>query len=105
MEKKWPWTKKYIWYIHVYNFLIFSLVDLKKAYGIVTFGKLWTELEHNNINNNLTKAVKNLYKHNITKIKVGRNTDQSFRITKWFKQGCCMSPTLFNMYLRQTLKI
>lgn len=80
-------------------------VDLQKAYDSVPLNKLWTILEQTNINNGLIKAVKKLYTNSTTKIRVGKTITEGFNITKGLKQGCCISPTLFKIYLEQALKI
>lgn len=80
-------------------------VDLKKAYDSVPQLKLWEALEKTNINITLIKAVQELYKDNTSKIKKGQTLSKGFNINKGLKQGCCLSPTLFKIYLEQALKI
>lgn len=80
-------------------------VDLKKAYDNIPQNKLWEALELTNINNNLIKAIKNLYRDNTAKIKVGQRISEGFKVNKGLKQGCCLSPTLFKIYLEQALKL
>jgi len=79
-------------------------VDLKKAYDSVPHNKLWEALYNTNLNVNLIKAVKNLYANSTAKIKIGSKLSNGFPITKGLKQGCCLSPTLFKIYLERTLK-
>lgn len=79
-------------------------VDLKKAYDNVPLAKLWQALETTNINVELIKAVKELYKQSQTRIKMGDKLTQGFATSKGLKQGCCLSPTLFKIYLEHALK-
>lgn len=79
-------------------------VDLKKAYDSVPLNKLWEALEKTNINTELIKAVKSLYKQTQTKIKIGHTITNGFTTTKGLKQGCCLSPTLFKVYLECALE-
>jgi len=79
-------------------------VDLRKAYDSVPHNKLWEALEKTNISVTLIKAAKRLYEDVTTKIKMGNKLSNGFTTTKGLKQGCCLSPTLFKIYLEQTLK-
>jgi len=78
-------------------------VDIKKAYDSVPLNKLWKALETTNINVELIKAVKTLYGGAKTKIKQGKIISHGFMPTKGLKQGCCLSPTLFKIFLEQAL--
>ncbi|XP_030751029.1 uncharacterized protein LOC115878622 [Sitophilus oryzae] len=75
-----------------------------KAYNSVPLVRLWEAMEKTNINVELIKAVKSLYKQTKTRIKVGKKLTTGFNGTKGLKQGCCISPTLFKIYLEQVLK-
>lgn len=79
-------------------------VDLKKAYDSIPLSKLWHALETSNINTELIKAVRSLYEDIKTKIKQGKNISKGFKTDKGLKQGCCLSPTLFKIYLEQAIK-
>lgn len=61
--------------------------------------------KHKYIYINLIKAVKNIYAHTRAKIRIGNSLSERFQITKGLKQGYCISPTLFKIYLKQTLKL
>lgn len=80
-------------------------VDLKKAYDSIPQIKLWEALEKTNVNVTLIRAVQELYKNNTSKIKQGHAMSKGFNINKGLKQGCCLSPTLFKIYLEQALKL
>ena len=56
-----------------------------------------------NINNILIKALQNLY-GNIAQVKIGNTLFHPFNITKGLHQGCCISPTLFKIYIRKALE-
>lgn len=61
--------------------------------------KLWDILEEKGINKNLEWRMKKIYE--ITKASVSGKDDnsKSFRIEKGVRQGCVLSPTLFNVYI------
>jgi hypothetical protein len=76
---------------------------LTKAYDSIPVSKLWEVLGELNINNNLIKALQNLYV-NTNQVKIGNKLSQPFDITKGLGQGCCISPTLFKIYIRKALE-
>jgi len=78
-------------------------VDLTKAYGSIPILKLWEVLGELNINNTLIKALQNLY-GNTVQMKTGNKLSHPFNITKGLHQGCCISPTLFKIYIRKALE-
>lgn len=78
-------------------------VDLKKAYDSIPLVKLWEALQHTNINAETIKAIKSLYNGARTQIKIGNNLTTGFTVTKGLRQGCCISPTLFKVYLESAL--
>lgn len=81
-----------------------TFIDLRKAFDSVPLQKLWTTLEEQGVNARYINAIKTLYKENLAVVKVGNQTSTPFRPTKGVKQGCCLSPTLFKIYLRAALK-
>lgn len=79
-------------------------MDLEKAYDMVPHIKLWEYLERVDISKSLIKAIQNLYRHSLARIKIKNKVSTEFRITKGLRQGCCLSPTLFKIYLEEALK-
>lgn len=81
-----------------------AFIDLKKAYDSVPRIKLWETMQKVGIPKELIKATKNLYKCNRVNIKMGNKISGTFRTTKGLLQGCSTSPTLFKIFLEETLK-
>lgn len=79
-------------------------VDLTKAYDTVPIQKLWQVLENSPINNTAIQAIRQLYNQALSRIKIGNNVSETFYVTKGLRQGCCLSPTLFKIYLNEALK-
>ena len=79
-------------------------VDLTKAYDTIPVQKLWQVLEKSPINNTVITAVKQLYDQATSRIKLGNKLSENFLVTKGLRQGCCLSPTLFKIYLNEALK-
>jgi hypothetical protein len=78
-------------------------VDLTKAYDSIPILKLREVFGESNINNTLIKALQNLY-GNTEQVKTGNKLSHRFNITKGLHQGCCISPTLFKIYIRKALE-
>ena len=79
-------------------------VDLKKAYDSVPLMKLWEALEKSNFSNGLVTAIKQFYQGSFARIKCQGKLSAGFYVSKGLKQGCCLSPTLFKIYLEHVLK-
>ena len=78
-------------------------MDLTKAYDSIPVLKLWEVLGESNINNTLIKALQNHY-GNTAQVKIGNILSHPLNITKRLRQGCCISPTLFKIYIRKALE-
>ena len=78
-------------------------MDLTKAYDSIPISKLWEVLGELNINNTLIKALQNLY-GNTVQVKIGNKLSYPFNITKGLHQGCCISPTLFRIFIQKALE-
>lgn len=79
-------------------------IDLTKAYDNIPICKLWETLQSTNINQTLITAVQNLYDDSNSRIKIERRISTPFKVTKGLRQGCCISPTLFKIYIKEALK-
>lgn len=81
-----------------------TFVDLTKAYDHVPIDRLWYVLASTPINATLINAVKQLYTNTTACVKYCGATSDAFPTTKGLRQGCAISPTLFNIYLQEALK-
>lgn len=78
-------------------------IDLTKAYDNIPTCKLWEVLQNTNISQTLIVATKKLYDDAISRVKIENKLSAPFKITKGLRQGCCISPTLFKIYIKQAL--
>jgi hypothetical protein len=60
-------------------------------------------LGDSNINYTLIKALENIC-DSTSQVKIGNKLSDPFNITKGLRQGCCISPTLFKIYIRNALE-
>ena len=52
-----------------------------------------------NINANLARAIEHLCDSAMSAVQMNGNTGERFRTTVGIRQGCLLSPTLFNIFL------
>ena len=78
-------------------------VDLTKASDSIPISKFWEVLGESNINNTVIKTLQNLY-GNTAQVQTGSILSHPFNINKGLRQGCCISTTLFKIYVRKALE-
>ncbi|XP_020285268.1 golgin subfamily A member 6-like protein 6 [Pseudomyrmex gracilis] len=74
-------------------------IDLKAAFDNVDRKKLWKILEKKGISEGLIKRMKNIYAETEVMIRTEKSLIKSFLVNKGVRQGCVLSPTLFNLYV------
>ena len=75
---------------------IFCFIDDAKAFDCVADNKLWKILKKMGIPDHLTCLLRNLYAGQETTVRSGHGTTDWFQIGKGVRQGCILSPCLFN---------
>ena len=76
----------------------FCFIDYSKAFDCVDHNKLWKTLQEMGIPDNLTCLLRNLYASQEAMVRTGHVTTDRFQIGKGIRQGCVLSPWLFNLY-------
>ena len=76
----------------------FCFVDYGKAFNCVDHKKLWKILQEMGIPDHLTCLFINLYAGQEATVRTGHGTTDWFQIGKGVRQGCILSPCLFNLY-------
>ena len=56
------------------------------------------------ISGHLTRLLRNLYSGQGATVRIGRGTTDWFHIGKGVRQGCILSPCLFNFYAEYTMR-
>ena len=64
----------------------------------VDHNKLWKILKEMRIPDHLTCLLRNMYAGQETTVRTGHGTTQWLQIGKGVRQGCILSPCLFNLY-------
>ena len=74
------------------------LINNVKAFDCVDHHKLWKILKEMGIPDHLTCLLRNLYAGEEATVRTGHGTTDWFQIGKGVRQGCILSPCLFNLY-------
>ena len=77
----------------------FAFLDLEKAYDRVDRDAMWNVLRLYGIGGRLLQAVKSLYVGSKACVRVGSEVSEWFPVRVGLRQGCVMSPWLFNLYI------
>ena len=78
--------------------IYFCFIDYAKAFDCVDHNKLWKILKEMGIPDHLTCRLRNLYAGQEARVRTGHGTTDWFQIGKGVRQGCLLSPCLFNFY-------
>ena len=84
--------------------IYFCFIDYAKAFDCVDHKKLWKILKEMGIPDHLTCLLRNLYAGQKPTVKTGRGTTDWFQIGKEVRQGCILSPYLFNLYAEYIIR-
>ena len=84
--------------------IYFCFTDYAKAFDCVDHNKLWRILQEMGIPDHLTCLLRNLYASQEATVRTGHGTTDWFQIRKGVRQGCILSPCLFNLYTEYILR-
>ena len=77
--------------------IYFCFIDYIKAFDCVDHNKLWKIPNEMGIPDHLTCLVRNLYANQEATFRTGHGTTDWFQVGKGVRQGCILSPRLFNL--------
>ena len=80
------------------KYIYFCFIDYTKALDCVNHNKLWKILKEMGILDHLICFLRNLHSHQEATVRTGHGTTDWFQIGKGVRQGCILSPCLFNLY-------
>ena len=78
--------------------IYFCFIDNAEAFDCVDYNKLWKTLQEMGISDHRTCLLRNLYAGQEATVRTGHGTTDGFQIGKEVRQGCILSPCLFNLY-------
>ena len=80
-----------------------AFVDFKKAFDRDWHAALLATMKKYNTNTNLIQVIKNLYNKATSAVLFNGGIGDWFRTTIGVRQGCLLSPTLFNIFLERIM--
>ena len=83
---------------------IYYFIDYIKAFDFVDHNNLWKILKEMGIPDHLTCLLRNLYAGQAATVKTGHGTTDWFQIGKGIREGCILSPCLFNLYAEYLMR-
>ena len=110
----WKWRRNYFWVytqgseiiqLKDLNMVLFMLYWLCQTFDCVDHIKLWKILKEIGIPDHLTYLLRNLYAGQEAAARIGHETTDWFQIGKGVRQGCMLSPCLFNLYAEDIMKM
>ena len=84
--------------------IYFCFIDYAKASDCVDHNKLWKILKEMGIPDHLTCLLRNLYAGQEATVRTGHGTTDWIQIGKGVRQGCILSPCLFNLYTEYIMR-
>jgi hypothetical protein len=79
-------------------------IDMKKAYDRVWRGALWVKLHKLGIRGSTLRLLRNWYSRVVSAVRVNDSVTDWFDIELGVKQGCVLSPLLFNVFINDILE-
>ena len=84
--------------------IYFCFIDYVKAFDCVDHNQLWKILKEMGIPDHLTCLLRSLYAGQEATVRTGHGTIDWFQIGKGVRQGCILSPCLFNLYAEYIMR-
>ena len=82
----------------------FCFIEYAKAFDCMDHNKLWEILQEMGIPDHLTCLLRNLYAAQEATVRIGHGTTDWFQVGKGVRQGCILSPCLFNLYAEYIMR-
>ena len=87
-------------YVHCHGEKVYAcFVDFRKAFDSVWHDGLLYKLLQIGVGGCFYKLIKNLYSKSSCALKIGTSQTRSFSYSRGVRQGCILSPLLFNLYV------
>ena len=84
--------------------IYFCFIDSAKTFDCVDHNKLWKILKEMGIPDYLTCLLRNLYAGQEATVRTAHGTTDWFQIGNGVRQGCILSPCLFNFYAEYVMR-
>ena len=78
--------------------IFLCFIDYQKAFDSVRHNRMWAALRNMGVPQHLTNLIRALYTDQLAYVQTEHGTSERFPIQKGVRQGCILSPSLFNVY-------
>ena len=82
-----------------------AFIDFNKAYDRIDRSLLWSSLKKIGVRGNMLNAVRSLYRNVQCTVRINNNDSQWFPVRRGLRQGCVLSPLLFNIYINDLVEL
>jgi retron-type reverse transcriptase len=89
--------------LEIDEILIVCFIDWQKAFDRVNWTKLMQILKGTGLDWRKRRLISNLYMTQSVKVRLNRG-ERSVKVEREVRQGCCLSPILFNLYNERLTK-
>ena len=79
-----------------------NFVDYRKAFDRVWHDAIWAVLRKCGIDEDIMRVLEQLNAKSTSKVRVGAKFSEKFPCSVGVRQGCVLSPSLFNVFLEET---
>ena len=79
--------------------LFACFVDIKKVYDSIWHEGLFPKLITDHVNRQFINIIQSMYKDSSSAVKLGNRCTHFFLCSKGLRQGCPLTPNLFNIYV------
>ena len=79
--------------------LHYHFIDFKSAFDTIWRQALWRMMARIGVNKTVIEVIKNMYEKSQCTVNVDGKMTDWFEVTVGVRQGCLLSPTLFNLFL------
>src|SRR6185295_15905866 len=84
--------------------LYMCFIDLRKAYDSVNRDLLWRVMREYGVSEKIVRIVNSLYENTRAQVRVNGSLSEFLSLKTGVKQGCVLSPLLFNIFLDWVVK-
>jgi hypothetical protein len=84
--------------------IVMCFIDYSKPFDCIDHSRLWNTLRSIGVPEYLIVLIKSLYTNQEAAVRMEYGNTKWFEVRKGFRQGCILSPYLFNMYSEYVLR-
>ncbi|XP_072051973.1 uncharacterized protein [Amphiura filiformis] len=84
--------------------LFLCFIDYSKAFDCVQHGKLWIIMKDMGFSSHVVDLIRSLYKGQEATVRTEGGDSECFTIGQGVRQGCILSPYLFNIYAEHIMR-